>query len=1042
MNNSTLNRWWLWLGMIAMLLAGLMRPAPPTAAQMPLQSGEGLILSGELNLPTSVYVFAQSMTAYGIYYLEGDTWRLVTSVPVSAVTVDRVTAKLSPDLQRVAYMIADGETGNSAVFTTDRFGMGTNLIYSSEDPALAATSFAWYGEQVAYTLARGPFAGTASEGTANNLAEQAAVAPYAGEIWLSSIDGITQTQTISQSAGLVLGSTDGAGPLFYTAVNTQTQELVGLNSVSSMGEVTELFRSQVNAEGHGTVYLSFDLAQTAPGVTRIAAVTASEFGATVPESGTQLITTALDGGDVQTVLSDPMDIGAAVWSPQGDKVAVVRQSTGEASIYNLGQGTTQTIPGAIQTSIQWSTNGESLITLPAINSDTNPFSKGLMVLGLNGATLASAETQANANTNFARYLVPGFNPTTFEPYVHQKLDTPASFGGKYNSCGSSSTVTVLASLGKISGPLGGRVQDFHNGHTYNGIYVPSASFGREPSERALRAYGIDQNTQFHISSLQGVINALERNHAVIASTLLTPPPGHIITIIGYDRAGADVRLIVNDSWGNANNPIDPNTNKPIPYGTARNGQGVVYTWEKLKFQWGFEVNAAASASVGANQWRGEYYNNPSLAGAPALVRGDDAINFIWGGGSAAPSLPVDSFSVRWKRDVTFTTSGVYRFTTTSDDGLRILIDGRPVLNQWYPHPPTAVNTDVYIAAGRRSIMVEYYEAGGGATAQVGWGYLSPGMAWEGSYYSNRNLQGEPAFIRNDGDINFNWGYGSPGGGVGVDDFSVRWQRSLYLPGGAWQFYTRSDDGSRAFLDGRQVLNQWWDHPAESAYSVYQKIDAGNHNLAVDFYERGGAASMQFAFWPRVIAEYWDQRDFRGNYRTEVLNSVDRNWGLSGPHRNWWQSQDNFSTRYTWPVSLRGGDYRICVDSDDGFRFIVDNITRFERWKDSNSTTCQNIRIDPGWRTFRVEHYENGGGARVRVTWGRADGSAWYGIAQPSMSALTNTNVARANAQPATVDDLTAYFQLLHEHGTLGLGLEAEQQVLPSTYLVHLPLIVR
>ena len=1032
MNRPTQHRWWLWLGLIALLLGGLMRPIAPTAAQEPQQVDGGLVLSGTLNLPKSVYVFAQSMTAFGIYYLEGNTWRLVTSIPVSAVTVDKVTAKLSPDGQQVAFLIADGETGNSAIFTTDILGTASSLIYSSEDPALAATSLAWHGTQVAYTLARGPFAGTASDGVTNNPAEQAAAAPYAGEIWLSSADGITQTQAISQSAGLVLGSADGAGPLFYTVVNTETQQLLGLNSVAATGTVAELFRSQVDATGYGTVYLAFDLAQTAPGVTRIAAVTANEFGATVPVSGTQLLTTALDGSDVQTILSDTLDIGTAVWSPQGDKVAVVRQSTGEASIHDLGLGTTQAIPEAVQTGLQWNANGSALIALPALNNDTNAFTKGLVVLGLDGAPLASAETQANATTSFARYLVPGFNPTTFEPYVHQKFDTPANFGGKYNSCGSSSTVTVLASLSKVNVPLGNRVQDFHNGHTYNGAWVPSASFGREPSERALRAYGIDQkggppytaaNGQFYVWTLQGVINALERNHAVIAGTALTGA-GHIITIIGYDRNGADVRLIVNDSWGNAN---------LAGYGSQRNGAGSVYTWEKLGFGWGIEINAVASAAINPNQWRGEYYANASLAGAPALVRGDDAINFSWGGGAAASGLPPDNFSVRWKRDVTFTTSGVYRFTTLSDDGLRILVDGRAVLNQWYPHAPIAVPTDAYITAGKHSLTVEYYEAAGGATAQVGWSYLSPGMAWEGSYYNNRTVSGEPAFVRNDGDINFDWGYGSPGSGVGADDFSVRWQRTLYLPGGAWQFYTRSDDGSRVTLDGRQVLNQWWDHPAASAYSAYQGLNAGNHNLMVDFYERSGAASMQFAFWPRVLAEYWDRRDFTGTYKTAVLNSIDQNWLWSGPHK---AVQDSFSARYTLPVSLRGGDYRICVDADDGFRFYVDGVQKIARWSDGNNTTCGTVRIDAGWRTFRVEHYENSGWARIRMTWGRADGSAWYGIIQPSQTTQTDPG------QLAATDDVSTYFQLLHEHGTLGLGLEAEQQTLQSTYSVHLPLVIR
>ncbi len=1036
------------LALLTLILGGLARPTTPVVvAQQPAPVNTSLTLSGEMNLPPSVYVFAQSSTSYGIYYLEGSNWQLVTSIPVSAATVDRVIAKLSPDAQQVAFLVNDGETGNSALYVTDRFGTNTRTINTSTDPALAVTSFAWRGvTQVAYTLARGPFAAEASAGTALNVIEQSAQSAYTGEVWISDTDGQSQTQLVSTGAGTVIGSVSTDSRIFYTTVNTATQELTGLNSVKDDGTIAELLRSQVNAEGHGTNYLSFDLAQTTPGVMRIVAVTASEVGSTMPEGGTQLVTTALDGSNMQVVLSDTLDIARAVWSPDGTKVGYVRQSNGELSIRDLNNGTTSTLPNAVRSNIQWDASGSQVVTLDALNSDSNPFTKGLNIQTLDGSTVASAETQATSSTNFVRVLVPGFNPTTFEPYVHQKLDTPQSFSNadKGSSCGSSSTVTVLASLGKVNAPIGNRVPEFHNGHLYNGVWVPSASRGLEPVEIALIAYGVKQTPNFRLqNNLQGIINAVERNHAVIIGTGLTSGDGHIVTIIGYDRSGNDVRLIVNDSWGNKNSPR---------YGTQRDGAGVVYTWETLSlgWKWNIEINATAPGAgtydTYPNQWRGEYYPNTAFSGVP-VVRGDNAINFNWGAGNPLAGIPADNFSARWKRTATFPSSGVYRFRTTSDDGLRIYIDGRPILNQWYPHPPTQVNSDVYVAGGQHTIVVEYYEAAGGAQAQVDWVYQSPSGLWEGNYYNNPTLTGEPAFVRQDTYINFGWGAGNPGVGIAADNFSVRWTGNLNLPGGAWQFYTSSDDGSRVFLNGKLIVNQWQDHPVQSAYSTYSKLDAGQKNVTVDFYERGGGASMQFSYWPRIQAEYWDRRDFSGTYKSAVLDSVDQNWGLSGPHKEWWQLQDNFSTRYTWPVSLRGGNYKICIDSDDGFRFYVDEKKEIDRWYDSNGTSCQNVAISAGWKTFRVDHYENGGMARVRMTWGRADGTAWYGTAQPSSSGavtyVTDDQAALMAVEPAQADTVEDYFRILHEHGTLGLGLEAQNQATDTAlYNVLLPIVIR
>src|SRR5687767_7863144 len=59
---------------------------------------------------------------------------------------------------------------------------------------------------------------------------------------------------------------------------------------------------------------------------------------------------------------------------------------------------------------------------------------------------------------------------------------------------------------------------------------------------------------------------------------------------------------------------------------------------------------AAPAAAG-DSWRGSYFANATLAGTPALVRDDAAIDFDWGSGAPAPGLPVDNFSVRWTRDV-------------------------------------------------------------------------------------------------------------------------------------------------------------------------------------------------------------------------------------------------------------------------------------------------------------------------------------------------------------------------------------------------------
>src|SRR5688572_9147564 len=92
------------------------------------------------------------------------------------------------------------------------------------------------------------------------------------------------------------------------------------------------------------------------------------------------------------------------------------------------------------------------------------------------------------------------------------------------------------------------------------------------------------------------------------------------------------------------------------------------------------VRQSYAADTGT--WHGEYFNStdPATPGAtPVLVREDPKIDFDWGANSPDPSIPVDNFSVRWSRTLTLA-AGTYRFTTNTDDGVRLKIDGATVID--------------------------------------------------------------------------------------------------------------------------------------------------------------------------------------------------------------------------------------------------------------------------------------------------------------------------------------------------------------------------
>jgi hypothetical protein len=117
---------------------------------------------------------------------------------------------------------------------------------------------------------------------------------------------------------------------------------------------------------------------------------------------------------------------------------------------------------------------------------------------------------------------------------------------------------------------------------------------------------------------------------------------------------------------------------------------------------------------------GDYFDNIDLTNQK-LSRTDGVVNFDWGSGSPDASIGADGFSVRWTGQVQAQFSETYTFTTTSDDGIRLWVNGVQVVNNWTDHAPTDNSGTIALTAGQKyDLKLEYYENGGGAVAKLLW----------------------------------------------------------------------------------------------------------------------------------------------------------------------------------------------------------------------------------------------------------------------------------------------------------------------------------
>ncbi|EUJ10021.1 cytochrome c peroxidase [Methylophilaceae bacterium 11] len=381
-----------------------------------------------------------------------------------------------------------------------------------------------------------------------------------------------------------------------------------------------------------------------------------------------------------------------------------------------------------------------------------------------------------------------------------------------------------------------------------------------------------------------------------------------------------------------------------------------------------EAGEAPKPSTGTGL-NGAYYYSNDLSGNVVLQRIED-VNFNWGNGSPAATLPADNFSARWTGYIEATVTGSYQLQTNSDDGVRVYLNNQLIIDNWSGHPPTLDASAAFnMNAGQRlPIIIEYQELTGGALLGLNWKlpgastfsvvpkaqlYSTIGTATQSpptvtltaptagmsvgqgaaitvsanatdsdgtvtqvafyddatliatdttapysiswtnaavgshsitaratdnsgavtastavtitvtsstpttpgtgtglnaAYYSTSDLTGTVKLQRVE-DINFDWGNGSPGAGVPVDNFSVRWTGFIEATvTGSYQFQTYSDDGLRVYVNNQLIINNWTPHGPTLDTSATLNMTAGQRiPITVEFQEFTGGALMEL-FW--------------------------------------------------------------------------------------------------------------------------------------------------------------------------------------------------
>ncbi|MBI3920831.1 MAG: DUF1080 domain-containing protein [Armatimonadetes bacterium] len=134
----------------------------------------------------------------------------------------------------------------------------------------------------------------------------------------------------------------------------------------------------------------------------------------------------------------------------------------------------------------------------------------------------------------------------------------------------------------------------------------------------------------------------------------------------------------------------------------------------------------------------------------------------------------DNWSARFTTSLKVATEGEYTFYYKSDDGARMWIDDRQIINDWVPRSGLTSEVKVKLTTGDHAVRCEFFEQGGGAQAHLEWAgpdlkrQVVPASVtsaegkpgWKAEYFLNVDLTGD-ATLNHHEKVDFDWGEGGP-----------------------------------------------------------------------------------------------------------------------------------------------------------------------------------------------------------------------------------------------------------------------------------------
>ena len=292
---------------------------------------------------------------------------------------------------------------------------------------------------------------------------------------------------------------------------------------------------------------------------------------------------------------------------------------------------------------------------------------------------------------------------------------------------------------------------------------------------------------------------------------------------------------------------------------------------------GLSLSASAATAEPVNGLYTEIFRGESLKDL-VTTRIDPNIDWYWGDIRPDRDAPADHFSIRWSGWIQAPLEGRYKLTLMGDDGFRLFLDGKPLIDEWREGGHVTHSVSVDLTGRPQKIAIEYHDIDKAAWITFWWqpvGSPTPSIVPSNALFPDEESANDKSkkkrlpphgLVADYFDLKTRrhtaqglvhrteaiWGDWTAEPGTALDGAARYTGFLVPIQSGSYKLTAFADDRLRVWIDEKPVLEAKFDEGISTAYVELQADTA--HAIRLEYRDMGKWGSYYVHWVPPQASE--------------------------------------------------------------------------------------------------------------------------------------------------------------------------------------------